>query len=73
MSTEKRTKVTLDLRSPIAEKLRAMCHARGETASMLIDRWILQANERGEIVPPKPAAPPTADDFFRDIFRGVKQ
>jgi len=63
---DNRTKVHLDLRSAVAEKLRAMCHARGETASELIDRWILQANERGEIVPKKSAT----DDLLADLIGG---
>ncbi len=34
-------KVTLTLRTQVAERLRAMCHLKGETASEIIDRWIL--------------------------------
>lgn len=41
--------VTLVLRKAIAEKLRAICHRRGERASMVVDRWIIMADEDGTI------------------------
>ena len=66
-----RTKVHLDLRKTVAEKLRAICHARGETASQVIDRWIIQANERGEIA--TASKPATVDDMLSDLISGVRR
>jgi hypothetical protein len=40
--------VRLTLRKHVAERLRRMCHARGETASHLIDRWVFAHDDRGE-------------------------
>lgn len=51
MSDDKTTKVTLTLRSHVAERLRRMCHTKGVTASSLIDRWVLQNfDEKGDPV-----------------------
>lgn len=33
-------KVTLTLDKPTAEKLRALCHARGKTASEIVTEWV---------------------------------
>ena len=43
--------VTLTLRKGVAEKPRAICHRRGEKASLVVDRWICDANDAGEIKP----------------------
>ena len=40
--------VRLTLPRHVAERLRAMCHARGMTASRLVEEWIFRANARGE-------------------------
>ena len=54
---EGRTKVLLDLRKAVASKLRGICKLRQQTASEVVDRWILTANARGEHGPqPPPAA-----------------
>jgi hypothetical protein len=64
------TRLTLTLRKSTAERLRAMCHARGETASELLDRWILSHGEKGECRA-APASPTTAVvDKLTDLFRG---
>jgi hypothetical protein len=63
-------RVTITLRKHVAEKLRGMCHARGETASALIDRWICERKDDGSL----PAAPKKNifDDMFGGIFDGKK-
>lgn len=63
MAEDAKVTVTLTLRKPVAEKLRAMCHRRGETASLVVDRWILLANEAGEIGAPQKPAPGSAEEF----------
>lgn len=42
------TKVTIKLRPHVAERLRKMCHARGLTASDLIDKWIFEHDDAGQ-------------------------
>lgn len=58
-------KVTLTLRGPIAEKLRAMCHKRGVTASVLIDKWILSHDANGDPVGQKRG---NIDDIIEKAF-----
>ena len=66
MSDDETMTVRLTLRRPIAERLRAMCKARGETASELVDRWILSHDERGEPL----SVARTNFDRLRRIFGG---
>lgn len=62
-------KVTLTLRRPLAERLRAMCHRRGLTASILVESWINEHDDNGRPVE-KPAAPRRdAVDEFMDTIR----
>lgn len=43
----------LTLSKYVAERLRAMCHTRGATASAIVTEWVFKANERGEILSPE--------------------
>lgn len=55
-------KVTLTLRKSTAERLRRTCHARGEMASDLIDRWIVAGHdEKGEPITRKTPRNPLRD------------
>lgn len=67
MSDERRVKVTLDLRGSTADKLKAICYARGETASLVVDRWVTEADESGQRVAPVNGA---VDDMLRDLIGG---
>lgn len=65
------TTVTLTLRRSTAERLRAICHARGETASLVVDRWVLSVDLRGDM--PKPAQVNPFGDILGDLIGGRRK
>lgn len=63
-------KVTITLRKPIAERLRRMCHAKGITASLLIDKWVFEHDDAGELLKPKQTAEERTSELLRKLVRG---
>lgn len=44
--------VRITLRRSVAERLRGMCHAKGLTASDMIDAWVFEHDDAGELRQP---------------------
>lgn len=65
-------KVSLTLTKDIADRLRAMCHARGETASTIVARWILNHDERGEMQSPEQRRQASFMEQVQKIIREKK-
>ncbi len=59
------TKVTLTLRPSTAKKLQAICHKRHETASDVVDRWVLQVDLDGNLKASD--KPDTIDSLMRAV------
>lgn len=62
--------VKLTLRKHVAERLRKMCHARGMTASELVDEWTLRADEKGHH---RSAEERRTDDFMGMVQDAIKK
>jgi hypothetical protein len=65
--------VRITLRKHVAERLRKMCHARGMTASHLVDRWVFLSDDNGEPKPVVQRRDPLSDFLNGDIFGGTKR
>ena len=69
--TDREVKVTLTLRGHVADRLRAMCHKRGITASHLVDKWIFAHDDSGE--PKKTTSGDPYEDALSQLLGGKRR